>query len=154
MKIYTFVTIILLCILSFLHITRLDVIVPKISFRFISPTNQELEVEYNFCFYEEDMIRGDKFGGFSCSDLANTKTGSIVTIPEKRLVSYWPFSKFNNVTMWGNQKDDNSTQCSWFVNLWSEYYESRLGADVKPEGHYNEYRLKDIKDKIIDIACR
>lgn len=61
----------------------------------------KLEIEYGYSYEGDDFLRGPKFARLSESVYGRVVTNKEIVISSKRIVSYWPGAKFNEILITG-----------------------------------------------------
>ena len=134
--------------------TRLDVNVPSVKIVFTTPNSSDgLPVEYSYVYEGDDLIRGVKFGGHGFSEIKVTRTGQVIEIPVKHIVSYWPFSKFTFLQVNAVTSDNN---CIWIARFASDYGVSLYNDSDRTEIFRDEnrqYLLRNVINKVTEIQC-
>ncbi len=155
---------ILLFVAGFLFLSKLDTTIPTVKLKFVSRDPlKEQQLEYSYSYQGDDLMRGNKFGGYGYSEIKTAITGQIVEIPTKRIISYWPFSKFTYLLINGDQIETSQGYCSWAASIWADKHKSLLDQDNKIKENVgrhlylintsSEFIFDNVKDKVIEVKC-
>lgn len=152
--IVSILTVFLVSTIAILITTRLDVTVPSVKFKFISPdSTKEISLGYSYVYEGDDLIRGSKFGGYGASELKTAKTGEVIEIASKQITSYWPQSHYTYLLINADRNDGTKATCFWAASIWTDENEGLLGKEQSLKEAINEFLFRNVKDRVIEIKC-
>jgi hypothetical protein len=122
---------------------KLEVTTPEVSFKFVSKNGNSIDIIYSYCYQGEDLLRGSKYGSYGCSGLLTAKSGEVLKVPSKNILSPLPYSKFNYISI-------NGSPCDNVATIVTNEYISRI-KDYTPTE--NEFNLDNYKGEVLEIPC-